>query len=145
MTVEISLIQISTDSTRITTPIWDYEYRNKIEGSINYIRFHEACKVEFSGSKDVTDVKGNAFFKDFEITRGPPGLYTFEYLIKVDEYTIVKSESFSTFVETMVFELESLNEISLLNKIEIGKPFIIQPMIKIKDSNGDPIKNKRVL
>ena len=94
--VTISLVKISTDSTNINTPIWDYDYRSKIEGSLDYIRFHEICKPVLSGNTDVTDSKGNAYFRNFTIESGPEALYTFQYLVKVDSFKTVTSEEFST-------------------------------------------------
>ena len=143
--VTINLIKISTDSVKATSPIWDFDYRSKIEGSLDYIRFHEVCKVELSGNMDITDAKGNAYFKDFKITRGPEALYTFQYLIKVDDFTNVTSESFTTYVISQVFELESLNTLSLREPYTFGKPLKTQPRVKVKNSSGMPIKGKRVI
>jgi hypothetical protein len=63
----------------------------------------------------------------------------------MDEFTTIQSEVFNTYVSSQIFELESLNSLSLLDPIELNKPLKVQPQVKIKDSQGKPIKGKRII
>ena len=53
ISVSINLIKISTNAEKLSTPIWDFDHRIKIEGSLDYIRFHEVWKVELFGNEDI--------------------------------------------------------------------------------------------
>ena len=126
-------------------PIWDHDFREKIKGSMEFIRFSEIWKVVLSGNSELTDEKGNANFINFKIERGPEALYTLQYYIKINDYTYIYSETFSVYASSRINVLESLSSTSLLNRAKLGKPLSIQPQIKITDVNNNPLKNKRLI
>ena len=112
---------------------------------MDYIRFHEVCKVVLSGNTETTDSKGNAYFKSLKIERGPEALYTFQYSTKIDEYTEIFSESFTSYVSSHIYELESLNTLPTLESFVLDEPLKVQPSVRITDEKGNPIQGKRVL
>ena len=112
---------------------------------MDYIRFHEVCKVVLSGNTETTDSKGNAYFKSLKIERGPEALYTFQYSTKIDEYTEIFSESFTSYVSSQIYELESLNTLPILESFVLGEPLKVQPSVRISDISGKGIQGKRAL
>ena len=112
---------------------------------MNYIRFHELCKPILSGNKERTDAKGNAYFQNFMIERGPEASYTLKYKVKINEYTDLLSDSFEFYATGSVNEIESLNANSLLVYEFMNKPFATQPAVILRDINGFPVVNKTVI
>ena len=76
-----------------TTPICDFDERKRVRGSLDYIRFEEVCRVQLFENEDVTDRKGNAYFRNFMVERGPEAYYTFRYMVDINEYDSIYSES----------------------------------------------------
>ena len=132
-------------SGNLKSPIWDFDYREKIKGSMEFIRFSEICRVVLSGDSETTDDKGNANFKNFKIERGPEALYTLQYNIKINDYTYIYSETFSTYASSKINLLESLSSTSLLSREDLNKPLSNQPQIRITDVTGALLKDKRVI
>ena len=144
--VTISVVKLSTDTEKRTGPICDSDYRSAMRGSLEYIRFHDVCSVTLKGHVETTDEKGNAYFKRFQIERGPEALYSLQYSVEIDKYTTVTSEIFNSYLSSKIYKLDSLNTYSLLNDNHfIDIPFRAQPQIKITDVKGQPIVGKRVM
>jgi hypothetical protein len=143
--VTLYVTGVTMDTDRKDRPICDSSYRKGIEGSLEYIRFHDICQVILSGNAETTDSKGNAYFKSFKIERGPEAYYTFQYVTVIDEYTKVESETFRSYIQSKIFQIESLNTITILNPYSKGAPLKVQPEVVVKDFQGNPIKGVRVL
>ena len=126
-------------------PIWDYDERKNIKGSLDYIRFDEVWRVVLSGNVDVTDKKGIAYFKEFMIERGPEAYYKFKYSVKINNYnSILFSESKGSYIFSNVFKLESLNNYEQFGNNQPHVPLKIQPAVKITNFNKLPIEGKRI-
>lgn len=126
-------------------PICDYDYRERMKGSLDYIRFHEICKPVLSGHKEKSDEKGTVYFQNFMVERGPQAAYTLRYRIEINDFTEILSDTFEFYASSEITELESLNGNSLLNYEKLNQPLDPQPQVRITDVNGLPIKGKRVL
>ena len=144
-TVSVQVVKISSDPNDKSAPICDYEYRDSIKGSLEYIRFHDVCKVFLEGYSKQSDSKGKIEFDEFKIVSGPEAYYTFQLVAEVEGYDPVVSEEFSSYVYTTVYELESLNAYYMYKADDINEPLSIQPEVKIKDFNGNPMVNKTVI
>lgn len=98
-----------------------------------------------TGNSEVTDSKGNAYFADFKIERGPEAYYTFQFTASKNGYDVIVSEEFSVYVSSNIYQLESLNTFPLLSEFNISKPLKVQPIVKVKDIQGNPISGKRIV
>ena len=144
-TVSVQVVKISSDPNDKSAPICDYEYRDGIKGSMEYIRFHDVCKVVLEGDSKQSDSKGKIEYDEFKIVSGPEAYYTFQLVAEVEGYDPVVSEEFSSYVYSTVYELESLNAFSIFGTFKPNEPLRIQPEVKIKDFEGNPMVNKTVI
>ncbi|CAI2379968.1 unnamed protein product [Moneuplotes crassus] len=142
--VELNVVQVTMDTTDPNAPICDTDYRRNIKGSLEYIRFHEVCKIVLSGNIDKTDESGHALFDNLRIERGPEGFYTFEYTINLGEGKVVNSERFNSFIRSDIFSMESMNTIPSTDA-QLNIPFSEQPIVRLLDSDGKPLKGRRVV
>lgn len=112
---------------------------------MEYIRFFEACKVVLSGHIQQTDAKGNAYFDNFKIERGPQALYTLQYVIQVNNYTQLLSETFDVYARSSINIIESRNAGSLLYYANMSQPLEKQPEVKLYDFYSNPVVGRRVV
>ena len=101
--------------------------------------------VHLSGDQVETDTTGSAVFSKFRVERGPEAFYTFQYSVVVNEDTTIVSETFSSFMRSEIYSLESLNTFPLSMEFEFGRALPVQPEVKLMDSKGEPIKGRRII
>jgi hypothetical protein len=112
---------------------------------MEYIRFFDVCRVVLSGHIQQTDGKGNAYFDNFKIERGPQALYTLQYIIQVNNYTELLSETFNVYARSSINILESRNAGSLLFYADMNKPLENQPEVRLIDFYGEPVVGRKVV